>query len=249
MCRPRTTGSSAIWRCTSGSAARVDRTPGARHGLRRGVRLGGALADGRLGRRRRREPGGARARHASATSARTCGSSAGWSRTSGSPATFDAVVFLQTIEHVQEPAAVLEHFRRLLAPGGIAYVSTPNVLTLAPAGAEKSGQPVARPRVPGRGVRHAVPIGVRPGRAAGPVPRPQAARARARVVGSGGTRSTPGCGSRSRSTTGSRRRSARATSRCAPAASTARSTSWRFARPTSKRRKTTESDCARYQPD
>ena len=50
-------------------------------------------------------------------------------------------MFLQTIEHVQEPAAVLERFRALLAPGGVAYVSTPNVLTLAPAGAEKSGNP------------------------------------------------------------------------------------------------------------
>jgi 2-polyprenyl-3-methyl-5-hydroxy-6-metoxy-1,4-benzoquinol methylase len=59
----------------------------------------------------------------------------------GEPGAFDAVVFLQTIEHVQEPAAVLEHFRRLLAPGGVAYVSTPNVLTLAPEGAEKSGNP------------------------------------------------------------------------------------------------------------
>jgi 2-polyprenyl-3-methyl-5-hydroxy-6-metoxy-1,4-benzoquinol methylase len=59
----------------------------------------------------------------------------------GEPGAFDAVVFLQTIEHVQEPAAVLDHFRGLLAPGGVAYVSTPNVLTLAPAGAEKSGNP------------------------------------------------------------------------------------------------------------
>jgi SAM-dependent methyltransferase len=59
----------------------------------------------------------------------------------GKPGAFDAVVFLQTIEHVQNPKAVLEHFRRLLAPGGVAYVSTPNVLTLAPPGAEKSGNP------------------------------------------------------------------------------------------------------------
>jgi 2-polyprenyl-3-methyl-5-hydroxy-6-metoxy-1,4-benzoquinol methylase len=54
---------------------------------------------------------------------------------------YDAVVFLQTIEHVQDPAAVLTHFRRLLAPGGTAYVSTPNVLTLAPAGQAKSDNP------------------------------------------------------------------------------------------------------------
>jgi SAM-dependent methyltransferase len=59
----------------------------------------------------------------------------------GAPGAFDAVVFLQTIEHVQDPVAVLEHFRSLLAPGGVAYVSTPNLLTLAPAGASKSDNP------------------------------------------------------------------------------------------------------------
>jgi SAM-dependent methyltransferase len=53
----------------------------------------------------------------------------------------DAVVFLQTIEHVQNPAEILEHFRSMLRPGGVAFVSTPNVLTLAPEGAEKSGNP------------------------------------------------------------------------------------------------------------
>jgi SAM-dependent methyltransferase len=59
----------------------------------------------------------------------------------GAPGAFGAVVFLQTIEHVQDPVAVLEHFRSLLAPGGVAYVSTPNLLTLAPAGASKSDNP------------------------------------------------------------------------------------------------------------
>ncbi len=53
----------------------------------------------------------------------------------------DAVVFLQTIEHVQDPGAILEHFKSMLAPGGTAYVSTPNLLTLAPPGAEKSDNP------------------------------------------------------------------------------------------------------------
>ena len=59
----------------------------------------------------------------------------------GEPRSFDAVVFLQTIEHVQDPAAVLRQFQGLLAPGGVAYVSTPNVLTLAPRGADRSGNP------------------------------------------------------------------------------------------------------------
>jgi 2-polyprenyl-3-methyl-5-hydroxy-6-metoxy-1,4-benzoquinol methylase len=59
----------------------------------------------------------------------------------GEAGAFDAVVFLQTIEHVVDPSAVLRHFARILRPGGTAYVSTPNVLTLAPAGAEKSDNP------------------------------------------------------------------------------------------------------------
>jgi 2-polyprenyl-3-methyl-5-hydroxy-6-metoxy-1,4-benzoquinol methylase len=53
----------------------------------------------------------------------------------------DAIVFLQTIEHLQDPGAVLDQFRALLRPGGAAYVSTPNVLTLASPGAEKSDNP------------------------------------------------------------------------------------------------------------
>jgi 2-polyprenyl-3-methyl-5-hydroxy-6-metoxy-1,4-benzoquinol methylase len=53
----------------------------------------------------------------------------------------DAVVFLQTIEHVRDPGAILEHFKSMLVPGGVAYVSTPNLLTLAPPGAEKSDNP------------------------------------------------------------------------------------------------------------
>jgi SAM-dependent methyltransferase len=50
----------------------------------------------------------------------------------------DAVVFLQTIEHVEHPDRLLEGFARA-AP--LAYVSTPNRLTLAPPGAPKSGNP------------------------------------------------------------------------------------------------------------
>jgi SAM-dependent methyltransferase len=53
----------------------------------------------------------------------------------------DAVVFLQTIEHVLDPPAVLRHLRAMLRAGGTAYVSTPNVLTLAPPGASKSDNP------------------------------------------------------------------------------------------------------------
>ena len=53
----------------------------------------------------------------------------------------DCVVFLQTIEHVQDPDAMMAKVRDLIAPDGVAFVSTPNVLTLAPEGAEKSGNP------------------------------------------------------------------------------------------------------------
>jgi hypothetical protein len=71
----------------------------------------------------------------------------------------DAVVFLQTIEHLQDPGSVLDHFRSLLADGQdpddpagrdggrdraracAVYLSTPNVLTLAPKGAPRSDNP------------------------------------------------------------------------------------------------------------
>jgi SAM-dependent methyltransferase len=64
----------------------------------------------------------------------------------------DAVVFLQTIEHLHDPDAVLEHFRELVsdtppqrrsatAERGTVFVSTPNVLTLAPKGAPRSDNP------------------------------------------------------------------------------------------------------------
>jgi 2-polyprenyl-3-methyl-5-hydroxy-6-metoxy-1,4-benzoquinol methylase len=57
------------------------------------------------------------------------------------PDPFDAVVFLQTIEHVQQPVELLRHIKSLLAAGGAAYISTPNRLTLAPKGAQRSGNP------------------------------------------------------------------------------------------------------------
>jgi SAM-dependent methyltransferase len=50
----------------------------------------------------------------------------------------DAIVFLQTIEHVEQPVEMLRGFAEL-AP--VSYVSTPNRLTLAPPGAAKSDNP------------------------------------------------------------------------------------------------------------
>lgn len=55
----------------------------------------------------------------------------------------DAVVFLQTIEHVQDPGAILEQSKRMVSGSDdpVVYVTTPNLLTLAPEGAEKSENP------------------------------------------------------------------------------------------------------------
>jgi 2-polyprenyl-3-methyl-5-hydroxy-6-metoxy-1,4-benzoquinol methylase len=57
------------------------------------------------------------------------------------PESGDAVVFLQTIEHLRDPDAVLCHFRELVGGQGVVFVSTPNVLTLAAKGAERSDNP------------------------------------------------------------------------------------------------------------
>jgi 2-polyprenyl-3-methyl-5-hydroxy-6-metoxy-1,4-benzoquinol methylase len=53
----------------------------------------------------------------------------------------DAVVFLQTIEHLKDPGAALAHFSSLAGARGTVFVSTPNVLTLAPRGASRSDNP------------------------------------------------------------------------------------------------------------
>ncbi len=50
----------------------------------------------------------------------------------------DAIVFLQTIEHIEDPDALLAGFTKV-AP--VSFISTPNLLTLAPEGAEKSDNP------------------------------------------------------------------------------------------------------------
>ena len=70
------------------------------------------------------------------TGARTSASSATSSRTCEGP--LDAVVFLQTIEHIEDVPALLAAIGEA-AP--LAFISTPNRLTLAPEGAEKSDNP------------------------------------------------------------------------------------------------------------
>ena len=50
----------------------------------------------------------------------------------------DAIAFLQTVEHVRNPGALLTRFKEM---ADTVFVSTPNLLTLAPPGAEKSDNP------------------------------------------------------------------------------------------------------------
>ena len=67
----------------------------------------------------------------------------------------------------------------MLAPGGVAYVSTPNLLTLAPPGAEKSDNPWHVHEYRAEEFRELCEAHFAAGRAARPLPRPQAARPRA----------------------------------------------------------------------
>ena len=127
-------------------------------------------------------------------------------------APWDAIVFLQTIEHVPDPAAMLSRFRRLLAPGGVAYVSTPNRLTLAPAGAERSDNPWHVREYTPAGIPRPGRPGVRQRRPSGPVSCTQAARPRAGAAAWLGPRARGAAASRGPSTTASCRRSASATS-------------------------------------
>ena len=89
----------------------------------------------------------------------------------------DCVVFLQTIEHIQDPDAMLAHVRELIEPDGVAYVSTPNVLTLAPKGEERSGNPWHVREYKPDEYRELCERHFGQRRPARPLPRPQAARA------------------------------------------------------------------------
>ncbi len=94
----------------------------------------------------------------------------------------DAVVFLQTIEHLSDPRAALEHFRALVgASAARVFVSTPNVLTLAPKGAPRSDNPWHVREYRAGEFERAVPRAASPQvRAVRPLPRAQAARPRDR---------------------------------------------------------------------
>ena len=116
----------------------------------------------------------------------------------------DAVVFLQTIEHVEKPEEVLGHFREMLRPGGTAYVSTPNVLTLAPPGPSARATPgTCASTAPRSSARCASRASTRSSCSACSTPA-SCARTSWRCAWAG-TRCTRRWGSPSRSTTGSPR--------------------------------------------
>ena len=68
--------------------------------------------------------------------------------TFGEPDSYDAVVFLQTIEHVIDPPAVLAHFRGILKPGGVRLCLDSERAEAGAGGARQVRQPVAPTRVP-----------------------------------------------------------------------------------------------------
>ena len=152
-----------------------------RHGLRRGLRRRRAGPARAAGHRRRRQPGGPRARspqvHPPGRALRA--------RPGGellpSPATRSSSS--RRSSTWQNPEAVLRHFRDMLRPGGAAYVSTPNLLTLAPPGAEKSDNPWHLKEYRAEEFRALCESVFGQVELLGALPRAQAARARARAAG------------------------------------------------------------------
>ena len=120
---------SSTWR-----AARATAPPCSRHG--------------RGGRRRRRQPRGARARAAELHRRDACASSATWS--SPGRGACDCVVFLQTIEHVQDPDAVLDRLRDLIGPRRRRLRLDAERAHARARGRRALRQPLARERVPAR---------------------------------------------------------------------------------------------------
>ena len=114
--------------------------------------------------------------------------------TYGEPGAFDAVVFLQTIEHVQDPRPCSSTSERCWPRAGSPTSRRPNVLTLAPPGASKSDNPWHIKEYRAEEFRELCRSVFGDGRAARAVPRPQAARCTRWRCGSGGTRSTPRLG-------------------------------------------------------
>ena len=129
---------------------------------------------------RGREPRGPRARAAALPAAGPALRARPWSRSSTTARPGMRSSSCRPSSTCRSPRPCWRGSRRCSRPGGVAYVSTPNRLTLAARGRGALGQPVARARVHARGVPRAASHpafgSVGP---AGRVPRAQAARARA----------------------------------------------------------------------
>ena len=98
----------------------------------------------------------------------------------GDQSSFDAVVFLQTIEHVQDPEAVLRTLPGAAGAGRPGVCLDAQRADARAAGREPVGQSVARQGVPSGGFPGPLRLGLRSGRTAWSVPRSQAAPPRAR---------------------------------------------------------------------
>ena len=142
-------------------AARVGGAARRRHGLRRGLRLRRARPRGALASSASRPTPRPTSTRACATRrARTCASSAAWSRSTPSRATRSCSCRRSSTS--PNPDAVLEHFKaHARGPVGDGYVSTPERPDARARGRGALGQPVARQGVPRRGVRRAVPRALR----------------------------------------------------------------------------------------
>ena len=146
-------------------AAALRRARRGRHGLRRGLRRRGAGAPAPRASpawtptpRPTSTPG-------ASTRAPGCASCATWSTATPSPATPSSSC--RRSSTCEDPEAVLRHFRDMLRPGGRAYVSTPNVLTLAPEGPRSRTTPGTSRSTGPRSSARAVRVRLRPRRAAG----------------------------------------------------------------------------------
>ena len=215
-CRRRTTGTGAISSSTSGS--RRARTAAASSTSRAARATAATCSPARAAsrRRRRRQPGGLRARAAKYTRPGLRFERDMIETWTGD---VDCVVFLQTIEHVQDPDAVLARHPRPDRAGRRRlrlHAERPHARAR---GGGALGQPVARARVQAGGVPRAVRAPLRAGRPARPVPRAQAAaRTSSRSSTLGWDARPREAGPHAaRSTTASRPRSPCATSRCAAA--------------------------------
>ena len=147
------------------------------HGLRRGLRHRGAGPPRPRGHGRGRQPRGPRARPAQVLAARGVGSSATWwSATARSATPWSSSRRSSTWSARRRCCATSA---RCSGPGGAAYVSTPNLLTLAPAGAEKSDNPWHLREYRVEEFRALCASVFERVRDVGPLPRAQAAGARA----------------------------------------------------------------------